>query len=118
MSMRRLRVVDRTGGVCVATAVLANTAMTRMVGLLGRDVLAPGDGLVLEPCSSIHTCFMRFPIDVAFLRKDGTIVRLVERVRPFRLTWAAGAARAVELPAGTLRACGVRAGHRLEFEFI
>lgn len=116
MGQRRLRVIDRTGGACVATALVADTALTRMKGLLGRSELTAGDGLVLDPCASIHTCFMRFPIDVAFIRRDGTIVRQVESLLPFRLAWAPGSALAVELPAGTLRTHGVRAGHCLELE--
>jgi uncharacterized membrane protein (UPF0127 family) len=112
----RARVIHETAGRCVATVSVANTPISRMVGLLGRATLAEGDGLVLDPCSSIHTWFMRFPIDVAFVRPDGIVVRQVGRMAPFRLVWAAGAAFAIELPAGTLDAHGVREGHRLRLE--
>ncbi|MFN8060500.1 MAG: DUF192 domain-containing protein [Vicinamibacterales bacterium] len=115
-ALPRTRVVDETVGRLLAVASLASTPLTRMVGLLRHTSLAEGEGLVLQPCSSIHTCFMRFPIDVAFVAVDGTVLHQVASMKPFRLTWAAGAALAVELPAGTLGAHGVERGHSLRFE--
>jgi len=88
-----------------------------MRGLLGRDGLAPGDGLILTPCNMIHTCFMRFAIDAAFLDADGTVVRTADGLQPFRLAWGGRRARVtIELPAGALRQAGVRPGERLRIE--
>ena len=86
----------------------------RLVGLLGRDGLAKGDGLLLCPCNSVHTFFMRFAIDVAFLDASGVVVALNHRLVPWRATRIHLRARTtLELPAGALEADGVRVGDRL-----
>lgn len=113
---RRVHIRSGTSGSPLATALVADTPQTRMVGLLGRASLAPGDGLVLEPCAMIHTCFMRFPIDVLFLDRGGKVVRAVDTLKPFRLAWGWGARTTVELPAGTLKAAGIRAGEEVRIE--
>src|SRR5215204_7088823 len=60
------RVINRTRNVILADrADIAKNVWTRGKGLLGRRGLPEGEGLVIEPCSSIHTLFMAFPIDVA-----------------------------------------------------
>lgn len=107
---------DRTNGRTVAERVgRADTFRTRLVGLLGRASLAPGEGLWIDACDSIHTFFMRFPIDVAFVDAKGVVVRRLDAVPPWRATRLHARARAcVELPAGTLAAAGVEPGHRLE----
>ncbi len=104
-------------GVVLARAELADGVFRRMLGLLGRDRLTDGDGLILEPCSSIHTCFMRFAIDVLFVDRCGRVLRVVERLRPFRFAWGgAGARRTIELPAGTIGRFGVLVGATVEAE--
>jgi uncharacterized membrane protein (UPF0127 family) len=103
-------------------ADVATGMLQRMVGLLSRATLAPGEALVLPRCHSIHTCFMRFPIDVIFLksvqgsgfRVQGVVVKVVERMEPFRLAWAPGADTAVELPTGTISTTGTARGELLE----
>lgn len=89
---------------CLAgRAEVANTFGSRLMGLLGRDRLPPGTGLVLQPSNSIHTLFMRFPIDVIFLDDHQRIVATAVHVQPFRIAWGGWKARtAVELPAGTI----------------
>lgn len=107
--------VDLGRDVVVAGRVArADSFRTRLVGLLGRAALAPGEGLWIEPCDSIHTFFMRFAIDVAFVDRQGTVVRRLDAVRPWRATRLYTQARAcVELPAGTLASAGVVEGSRL-----
>ena len=102
MADQFVRITSTTG--CLAgRAEVANTFGSRLVGLLGRDGLAPGTGLVLQPSNSIHTLFMRFPIDVIFLDDHHRIVATAARVRPYRVAWGGWKARtAVELPAGTI----------------
>ena len=95
-------------------AGLALGAWERLVGLLGRSGLDEGDGLWLEPCDSVHMLGMRFPIDVAFLDREGRVLRTAESLRPWRATWPVRGARcALELPAGTLRRTGTQAGDQL-----
>lgn len=107
--------VDVGRGVPVARRVeRAASFRTRLVGLLGRSGLADDEGLWIEPCDSVHTFFMRFPIDVAFVDRDGVVVRRIDRMRPWRATRLHVAARAcVELAAGVLERHDVREGARL-----
>jgi uncharacterized membrane protein (UPF0127 family) len=87
-----------------------------MRGLLGRSGLARGEGLLLQPAGSIHTFFMRFPIDAVFLDADRRVLRVVADVRPWR-TAAVRRARAVlELAAGEAARVGMEAGTVLRLE--
>jgi len=105
--------LERTGTV-VASAELADRSADRRRGLLGRDGLPPGRGLLLRPCGSVHTFGMRFPIDVVFLDRGGRVLRVVERMGPRRLAWGGWRAwQTLELPAGTMSQAGVAAGDRL-----
>ena len=77
----------------------------RACGLLGRRELPAGHGLLLQPCSAIHTLGMRFALDVVFLDAQGRVLRQYHQVPPHRLLirGGPGAVAALELPAGTLR---------------
>ena len=86
---------------------------SRLRGLLGRRELAAGEGLLIRPTNSIHTFFMRFPIDVVFLDRNGVVVKLVANVRPWRVTFAARGRYALELRAGEADARRIRLGDRL-----
>ena len=99
--------------VCPALSV-ADTAATRMKGLLGRRSLADGEGLLLRPAGSIHTAFMRFPIDAVFLDADMRVVRVEPNLRPWRLAAQRGARAVVELPAGAAEGMGLAVGLTLE----
>jgi uncharacterized protein len=98
----------------IATAVeLAFTRATRRRGLLGRDGLDPAAALMLTPCLAVHTAFMRFPIDILFLDRDGFAVKLVSDLAPWRLAGSVSAHSVVELAAGSLRRHDVAVGDRL-----
>jgi hypothetical protein len=85
-----------------------------MVGLLGRRSLAEDEGLFLTPCTSIHTFFMRFPIDSLYLDREHVVVKAVKRLRPFRVSACLRAAHSIlELPAGAIEASGTQVGDRL-----
>ena len=82
---------------------LAVCLPARMKGLLGKERLLAGKGLLIRPCKGIHTFFMRFPIDAVFLDKNNRIVALIRNLSPNRLTKIYQKATAVlELPAGTI----------------
>jgi uncharacterized membrane protein (UPF0127 family) len=100
--------------VVVSRLEAAFDSATRKKGLLGRDRLEPGAGLVIAPCSGVHTFFMRFPIDVVFAARDGRVVKVSHAVKPWRLALAMAAFCVIELPAGTAAQCETRAGDRLE----
>ncbi len=114
----RLRVNNVTRDRLLADrAERAISFMDRFVGLMGRKSLAFGEGLHIVPCNSIHTFFMRIPIDVAFLDPDGVIVKQFSALPPWRATSVYFHAKSVlELPAGTLLASETREGDRLAFE--
>ena len=79
---------------------LAATPSLRLRGLLGRSGLPDGEGLLLRPAGSIHTLFMRFPIDVVFLDRELGVRKVVRELGPWRLTFERGARSALELAAG------------------
>ena len=66
-------------------AKVARTFRERTRGLIGTKSLAPDEGLLIEKCNAIHTCFMSFPIDACFLDKDDQVVKVVRNLRPWRL---------------------------------
>ena len=96
---------------------VAATPAARLRGLLGRPPLRPGEGLVLVPCASVHTCFMREPLDVAFVARDGAILRVVPGLRPWRAAACRGAHAVLELPAGTCAGAGLRPGDRVDLPY-
>lgn len=112
------RVANLTRESVLATnARVARSWWARGKGLLGRRELPAGEGLVIEPCASIHTWFMAFPIDVAFIARDGRVVRVAHALQPWRVgPFARGAHAAIELPAGTLRRTGTVEGDYLALE--
>ncbi|MBR2838246.1 MAG: DUF192 domain-containing protein [Kiritimatiellae bacterium] len=82
--------------VCGVDAEVAETFAERARGLIGRKGLAPGEGMLIPRCNCIHTLFMRFPIDAAFLDRRGEVVKTVRNIRPWRLfVW--GGFRAVSV---------------------
>ena len=104
---------ERTGSVVAAVLEAAVDSRSRRRGLLGRDALAEGHALVLAPCGAIHTCFMRFPIDVLFVARDGRVLKMVEQIGAWRVTASLRAFATIELPAGALRRAGLAAGDRV-----
>ena len=103
--------------VVAATVELAVTRAARRRGLLGRDGLAPNHALLIAPCSSIHTWFMRFPIDVIFVTRDGRVVKTRAAMPAWKMALGWGAYAVVELPAGAVAQAGVTVGDRLELTF-
>jgi uncharacterized membrane protein (UPF0127 family) len=83
-----------------------------MRGVIGWERLAPGEGVLLRPAFSIHTAFVRFPIDAVFLDRNMTVVAVKSEMRPWRLKSARGAKAVLELAAGECRRIGVRPGDR------
>ncbi len=95
---------------------VAATAAQRAKGLLGRDCLSQGEGLLFKGCSSLHTFFMQFPIDIIYADKEGKVLKLAKEVRPFKLVPAPLRAYfAVELPVGAIQASDTRVGDYLDF---
>lgn len=89
--------------------------LARLRGLLGRAALPRGEALLIGSCNSIHTFFMKFPIDVLFLDRGGRVVRAIPRLGPWRATRVyLKADRVLELWAGALEESGTQAGDQIE----
>ena len=102
------------GRVVCARCQVATTPLARARGLLGRKQLPPGEGLLIRPGFSIHTLFMRFPIDVVFLDKSGSVVDVVRQLKPWRAATRLRARAVLELAAGEAERVTLRIGERLE----
>ncbi len=111
-----MKLYHRATGRCLAEqVVLANTFFKRLRGLMFRRRLPPDEALWLRPCNGVHTFWMLFAIDVIFLDRELRIVKLVENMRPFRVTRPHLAARSViEMPAYAISRAGLKAGDQLE----
>jgi uncharacterized membrane protein (UPF0127 family) len=104
---------EHGGGVVCERCEVADNALRRMKGLLGRSSLGVGEGLLIRPASSIHMFFMRFPIDAVFLDRTLQVVGIAESLRPWRVAGRRGARAVLELPAGEAARRGLRPGERL-----
>lgn len=94
---------------------VADTFWTRLVGLLGRNRLDTGCGLLIRPSSGVHTFGMRFPIDVVALDRNLRVVSVWQNLRPWRTTTVKWKTHAVlELPGGHLQTRPVNKGDQLE----
>ena len=96
--------------------IAAFDSKTRRTGLLRHDAFAEGSAMVIAPTNAIHTFFMRFAIDVAFVRRDGAIIKICHSLRPWRIAVAPRAFAVVELPSGTLARCNTIWGDTLTIE--
>jgi uncharacterized membrane protein (UPF0127 family) len=101
------------GRVVVEHCLVAARPLRRMRGLLGRRELPAGEGILLTPAASIHTFFMRFPIDAVFLDRKHVVVDIAPHVRPWRTLARRRAHAVLELPAGECARRGLRAGEEL-----
>jgi hypothetical protein len=116
MSRRGDQIVLRGEGgrIVCRRCELADTFVTRACGLQGRAALSAGEGLLVRPSFSIHTFFMRFPIDVVFLDRRGIVIDVVPALRPWRTATRLRAKAVLELPAGEAERLALRTGERLE----
>jgi uncharacterized membrane protein (UPF0127 family) len=111
MGETRQLVIDGTEDhVVCERCTVADRPHTRMRGLLGRVELPAGEGLLLRPAPSVHTWFMRFPIDAVFLDGRLRVLAVSSDLRPWRLAARRGARAVLELAAGEARRRGLREG--------
>jgi uncharacterized membrane protein (UPF0127 family) len=106
-----------TGSIVATTVAVADTRATRAVGLLNRTGFEHGEGLWIVPSRGIHTCWMRFAIDMVALDDRGVVIDHVPNLRPWRIRLPRrGTAGVLELPVGALTRSGTALGHRITFE--
>lgn len=115
---KTVRAVNRTRGTVLGECIrVADTGLSRMIGLLGERKLSSGDGLLIVPSQGVHTVGMLFPIDIAVLDNDWNVLALRPRMRQFRMTrifW--NAAAVLELPSGMLDSSSTAVGDVLSFD--
>lgn len=100
----------------VAKAKVASSPWPRFWGLMGKRALPEGEALLIEPCYSVHTMFMRFPIDVVFLDGDQEVMKIAGALKPFRASVCRGAKRVLEMRPGDAARAGIVVGDRLRIE--
>jgi uncharacterized protein len=110
VGLPQVALANDDGTVVCERCLLAETPLARLRGLLGRNGLPPGEGLLLKPAGSIHTAFMRFAIDAVFLDRGNTVVKVASALRPWRTAACRGARSVLELPAGEASRRGLRPG--------
>lgn len=117
---RTVSVFNQSKGTSLGDRIeIADSSLTRFVGLLGRRGLAAGGGLLIVPSYGVHTIGMLFPIDVVFVGKQRQVVGLRKFLRPFRVTnlnWKAESV--LELPVSTIEATQTEVGDQLTLEIL
>jgi uncharacterized membrane protein (UPF0127 family) len=111
----QLNVKGARGQVVCQRCAVADRPLARLRGLMGRRWLAAGEGLLLKPTPSIHTCFMRFPIDAVFLDAELRVLGVRPQLRPWRFAGRRRARAVLELPGGEAQRLALEPGAVLEF---
>lgn len=102
------------GEVICRKMIVASGLIERMKGLMFSEGLPDCDGFLIKPCNSIHTFFMRYPLDVIFLDKDFKVVKVMYDLAPWRMTSIYfKASQVLEMKAGTLKK-NLGSGDKLE----
>ena len=113
MATEHVRLTREDGRVVCEHVLVAARPLRRMRGLLGRATLPAGEGILLRPAGSVHTFFMRFPIDVVFLDREQVVVGIERSLEPWKTAGKRGAKAVVELAAGECDRRGLAVGDRL-----
>lgn len=93
---------------------LACSFKERFKGWMGKQRVEKGQALLIYPCKGIHTWFLRFPLDILFLSKEGEVLLTLSNLPPFRFSpWVPLSQAVVELPAGCIQATNTSAGDKL-----
>jgi uncharacterized membrane protein (UPF0127 family) len=108
--MPEVALANDEGTVVCEHCLLAETVFARLRGLLGRSGLSSGEGMLLRPAASIHTAFMRFPIDAVFLDREDRVLKVAAELPAWRTAACRGSRTVLELPAGEAARRGLRPG--------
>ncbi len=108
---------DQSGtDVLISNVAVTQTVVERLRGLLGRPALQPDQGMWLESCNSIHTFFMRYPLDVVFIDRQQRVCHQVTGLKPWRFSGSFRATSVLELSAGQIEAKQIRLGDTLQWQ--
>ena len=113
-----MRLINQSKNTLLADDVfLADTPFKRVKGLLGRKDFQPGQALIIRPCNSIHTFFMRFAIDAIFVDKNSCVVGIVKGIKPFHLSPIFfKASYVIEVPEGTIVQSETSVGDKIQIQ--
>lgn len=114
-----MRVFNQTRDIpLISQARVADTFWLRLRGLLGITSLPEDEGLILVGEKSIHTLFMKFPIDVLYVDKNYKVIRVTTNMTPYCLgPFVSQSAYVVEMPVGTIKNTATEVGDQLKFEY-
>lgn len=113
-SLRLVSVRQADGDLLFHKVAIAGSFWARCRGLLGQGALAPGEALFLVPCRSIHTCGMRFKLDLLFVDSSLVVLQIVTGLGPWRMAWGGTRAHGVlEYTSGWLDPQTIAVGERL-----
>jgi uncharacterized protein len=116
-SKLKVLIRNRTRDTVLAQAAdVADTSAKRRTGLLKHERLAPGEGLWIVPCESVHTFFMKFPIDLVYLDRKKKVRKVRSAVPAWRLSMCLTAHSIIELPAGVIEQTRTMVGDELAIE--
>jgi uncharacterized protein len=114
--MSVVQAIDEASGRVVAEQVEVATSMwARFWGLMFRGKLDEGHALLIDPCSSVHTFFMRFRMDAVFIDRDGVVTKVAACMKPYRAALGPKSKKVLEMPCGAAEAAGISTGSRLSF---
>jgi uncharacterized membrane protein (UPF0127 family) len=115
----KILVRNQTRNTILADAAeVADTSAKRRVGLLKHTHLAPGEGLWIVPCESVHSFFMKFAIDLVYLDRARKVRKVRHRMEPWRVSACLSAHSILELPAGSVAASGTQAGDQIQIDTL
>ncbi len=114
--MIRGKLVTKSGAIIVDPCLRTTNIFDRMRGLLLRPVPADGSGLLIDPCASVHTFAMSYPIDIVYLDEHFKVVHKIDRLVPWRVSACKNARMTLELAAGQAQALGVEQAQQLQWQ--
>jgi uncharacterized membrane protein (UPF0127 family) len=111
--MKKLVLVGPHGQLVCDICHVADRPHTRVRGVIGWRTLRRGEGMLIRPSFSIHTAFVRFPIDAVFLDRGMKVLAIRHNMKPWRLAGARRAYAVLELAEGEAERLGIRTGDYL-----
>jgi len=113
-----VKVINQTKNTLICPKVeIADTIVSRLVGLLNRETLSEDEGLIITQCRCIHMFFMRFAIDALFVNKNNQVIGAVKNIKPFRLSpYFFTSSYVVELAVGAIEKSQTQRGDKISTE--
>jgi uncharacterized membrane protein (UPF0127 family) len=114
--MKKIVLLNKTKAAVISESIaVADSFLPRFLGLMGRKGLGEGEGIWIQPCSGVHTMWMRFTIDVVALDRQRKVCALWPRLKPWRISpVSTRIGSVVELAAGAIDALGISLGDQIE----